>query len=262
LKDRFALNKKNILITGGAGFLAKFHIDALVEKKANIILIDKDLKKLKLQKKKFSSYKKISIFQCDITNKKKLLIIYKKIIQEFKKIDVLINNAFNDHKVDKNKIKKNLKSAFAYLNEDVEVGLIGTLNCIEIFSQSMLKNKDGIIVNIGSDLGIISPNQNLYDHLGMIKPVSYSTTKHGLVGVTKYFSTLWAKKGIRVNLLSPGAIKLNQDKFFLKKINKLIPMGRMCEPEELKEILQYLCSDASSYMTGQNIILDGGRSVW
>lgn len=265
MKDRFSLLKQNVLITGGAGFLAKFHIQALIEKKANIFIIDKNYEGLIKQKQKFSKYKNIYIFNCDITNKKELFKINKNILNRFKKIDVLINNAFNDYKIDKkiNYVKSNkIDIGINNWHNDLEVGLTGTLNCIEIFSKSMLKYKKGVILNIGSDLSILSPNQNLYNHLKIKKPISYSVTKHGLLGITKYFATLWAKKGIRINTLSPGAIELNQDKKFKEKIKELIPMGRMCKAYEILEIVQFLCSDASSYMTGQNIVLDGGRSVW
>ena len=264
MSDRFSLKNKIIIVTGGAGFLANFHIKALSEKNGTIIVIDKNSESIIKQKKFFRNNKKITFYECDITNKKSLFSINKKILKKFKKIDVLINNAFNDYKVAKGKKYKTSKSNFGIenLNKDIEVGLIGTVNCIDIFSKSMLKKKKGVILNIGYDLSVISPNQNLYEHLNIIKPVGYSVGKHGLIGITKYFATLWGKRGIRINTLSPGAIEFNQDKKFKKKIKTLIPLGRMCKGEELKEITQFLCSDASSYMTGQNIILDGGRSIW
>lgn len=253
------------MITGGAGFLAKYHVKALTEKSAKLFLIDKNYNLLKKQKKVFSRYKELYIYKCDIRNQDEVNAINKKILKKFSKIDVLINNAFNDFKIDKKFNYKKFQKVDVDLNSwhnDLDVGLTGTLNCIKIFSKSMLGRKKGIILNIGSDLSIISPNQNLYNHLKIKKPISYSVTKHGLIGITKYFATLWAKKGIRINTLSPGAIDSTQDKKFKDKINKLIPLGRMCKAHELKEIVQFLCSDASSYMTGQNIILDGGRSIW
>jgi len=94
------------------------------------------------------------------------------------------------------------------------------------------------------------------------KPASYSIIKHGVIGLTKYFATFWAKDNIRVNSLSPGGVYDNQNKNFLKKLKKLIPMSRMAEKNEYKSIVQFLCSDGSRYMTGQNIVMDGGRSIW
>lgn len=257
--DRLNLKNKVALITGGAGFLAKYHMEALLEKEAKVILIDKNLKKLKSLKRNPN----LIFYKCDITNLNSIKKINNKIIKTHKKIDILINNAANDFKVSK-KItrKRSTKIDLSSWQSDIDVNLTGSLYCTVIFSESMLKRKKGVILNISSDLSLISPDQRLYNHLGLIKPVSYSVTKHGLVGMTKYFSTLWANSGIRVNSLSPGAIKHEQDSIFVRKIKKLIPMNRMGDAEEIKGVLQFLCSDASSYMTGQNIIIDGGRSIW
>ena len=125
----------------------------------------------------------------------------------------------------------------------------------------MVKKRSGIILNISSDLSVIAPDQRLYDHLNTEKPVSYSVIKHGLIGLTKYLAGYLANKNIRVNALSPGGIKNNQDKIFIKKIKSLIPLNRMAKINEYKEVIKFLCSDSSSYMTGQNIIVDGGRSI-
>ena len=261
--DRFSLKDKVAIITGGAGFLAKIHIRALLEKKAKVILIDKNLKSLKKVFNLFGNNKSLKIYKGDITNLKSLEKINNLIIKKHKKIDILINNAANDFKINK-KIKTKQEKNINIKNwkKDLEVNLTGSLNCIIVFSKSMLKKKSGVILNIASDLSIIGPDQGLYSHLKILKPVSYSVTKHGLIGMTKYFATLWSDKGIRINALSPGAIENNQDITFKNKLKKLIPMKRMGRAEEIKEIVQFLCSDASSYMTGQNVVLDGGRSIW
>ena len=117
-----------------------------------------------------------------------------------------------------------------------------------------------IIVNIASDLSVIAPDQRLY--INSSKPVSYSVIKSGIVGLTKYLSTYFAKNKIRCNSLSPGGIDNNQSKIFKKKISKLIPLNRMAKKNEYKEAIKFLCSDKNNYMTGHNLIIDGGRSVW
>ena len=132
----------------------------------------------------------------------------------------------------------------------------------------MAKNNGGIILNIASDLSVISPDQRLYkkpnkdEESQPVKPITYSVIKTGLIGMTRYLSTYWIDKGVRCNSLSPGGIYTSQDEEFLSKIKNLIPMGRMAKKEEYRSTIQYLCSDASSYMNGQNIVVDGGRSVW
>jgi NAD(P)-dependent dehydrogenase (short-subunit alcohol dehydrogenase family) len=125
-----------------------------------------------------------------------------------------------------------------------------------------------VILNIASDLSVLAPNQSIYKINGKhpqeqpVKPVTYSVIKAGLVGLTKYLATYWPDKNIRCNALSPGGIFNNQNQDFLNKVQELIPLNRMARVDEYNSAIQFLCSDASSYMNGQNIIIDGGRSVW
>jgi len=121
--------------------------------------------------------------------------------------------------------------------------------------------KNAVILNISSDLGIIAPNQNIYKKNNFIKPVSYSVVKHGIIGLTKYTASYWAKNNIRCNAIAPGGIFNNQENTFIKEINKLIPMGRMAKKKEYNGLVLFLCSDLSSYITGSVIVADGGRSI-
>ena len=183
-------------------------------------------------------------------------------MKKFKKIDVLINNAAVDYKPTK-KIKKKISFENSGINswrKEIDVGLTGAYISCKILGSEISK-KGGVIVNISSDLSIIAPDQRLYSHLNTVKPATYSVVKHGLIGLTKYLAAYWAKKKVRVNAISPGGVYNSQDKIFLKKIKSLIPMGRMAEPNEYREAIKFLCTDASKYMTGQNIIIDGGRSI-
>ena len=129
-----------------------------------------------------------------------------------------------------------------------------------------LQNK-GVILNIASDLSVIAPSQDLYtienidDDKQPVKPITYSVIKTGLIGLTRYLASYWSKNNLRVNALSPGGVLENQPKDFLKKISTRIPLGRMANRSEYREAVLFLCSDASSYMTGQNIVIDGGRSI-
>jgi NAD(P)-dependent dehydrogenase (short-subunit alcohol dehydrogenase family) len=132
----------------------------------------------------------------------------------------------------------------------------------------MKNNGKGVIINVASDLALIAPNQKLYEQAGLsaeeqpVKPVTYSVVKTGLLGLTKYLSTYWARDGIRVNSISPGGVFNNQNKEFLERVEEMIPLGRMANKEEYKGGIIFLLSEASSYMQGSNLILDGGRSVW
>jgi NAD(P)-dependent dehydrogenase (short-subunit alcohol dehydrogenase family) len=126
----------------------------------------------------------------------------------------------------------------------------------------------GVILNIASDLSVFSPDQRLYRKEGLseelqpVKPVTYSVIKSGLVGLTRYLATYWADKGVRANALSPGGVFNGQGDEFVQRLSSLIPLGRMAKRDEYRAAVQFLCSDASSYMNGQNIVMDGGRSVW
>ena len=132
----------------------------------------------------------------------------------------------------------------------------------------MAENGGGVILNIASDLGIIAPNQRIYRKEGVaeneqpVKPVTYSVEKHGLIGLTKYLATYWAKNGVRVNAIAPGGVYNNHNDAFVQKLTNLIPLGRMADKDEYKAAILFLISDASSYMTGTTLIIDGGRTAW
>ena len=131
------------------------------------------------------------------------------------------------------------------------------------FWKSDEKNaKGGKIINISSDLGIISPDQRLYKNLNFNKPITYSVIKHGIIGLTKYVATYWAKNNIRCNAIAPGGMYNNQNKLFINSIKKLIPLNRMGRVNEYNSIVLFLSSDQSSYITGTTVVIDGGRTIW
>jgi len=245
------LKYKNVVLTGGSGFIGKQITKGFVDNKSKVIILD-------LVKPKFKNYSKF--YKCDITNEKEVLNVMKEIKKKFS-VDILINNAANDYlpKKSKNTFFENF--SFQNWEKDLKVGLTGAFICTKIFGGEMAKSRDGVILNISSDLGLIAPNQEIYKKTGFRKPVSYSVIKHGVIGLTKYTASYWADKNVRCNALAPGGIENNQDKIFLKKIKSLIPMKRMARINEYNNIIMFLCSKSSSYMTGSVVVADGGRTV-
>jgi NAD(P)-dependent dehydrogenase (short-subunit alcohol dehydrogenase family) len=148
-------------------------------------------------------------------------------------------------------------------DKEINVSLKGSFHMIKFFGEEMIKKNKGSIINIGSDLSVIAPNQKIYksSYKNYIKPVTYSVIKHGMLGLTKYFASLYAKNNVRVNMVSPGSIKNNQSKNLLKELNNIIPMGRLGSYSEILGILFFLANNDSSYITGQNILIDGGRTI-
>ena len=197
-----------------------------------------------------------------------------KVLKKYSKIDVLINNASNNAKVESVEKDQNFSRLENFdlekWNQDMAVGLTGAFLCSKHFGFAISKNSNGgSIINISSDLGVIAPDQQIYQKKGltdeqqMVKPVSYSVVKTGLIGLTRYLATYWALKNVRCNALCPGGIlndHLTDD--FLKNMHQRIPMGRMANVDDYKSAIVFMISDASSYLNGAILSIDGGRSVW
>lgn len=274
--EKFMIKDKVVIITGGAGLLGRKHAEAVIEGEGIAILIDVSEEAIQNAKAqlsdKYGEGGRIEGYVADITSRSEVERAIEKIKKKYGHIDVLINNAANNPKVEGN--AKNMK-AIQFENfpiemweNDIAVGLTGALICAQVCGQEMVKQKKGVILNISSDLGMIAPDQRIYRREGLredeqtIKPVTYSVIKHGVIGLSKYLATYYAEKGIRVNALCPGGVYNGQSEDFLRKLTNLIPLGRMADAEEYKSTILYLISDASSYMTGSVIAVDGGRTCW
>ena len=216
--------------------------------------------------------KKITSAVMDVTNLDNINAVAKTLCERNVRIDILINNAAIDPKVKEGILVENSRIENFCLDQwnfEISVGLTGAFLCSQIFGTLMAKdNKGGVILNIASDLSVFSPDQRLYkknglaDEMQPVKPITYSVIKSGLIGLTRYLATYWADKNVRCNALSPGGVFNGQDPDFVRRLSSLIPLGRMASKDEYISAIKFLTSDASSYMNGQNIIIDGGRSVW
>jgi len=261
--NKFDLNNTIAIVTGGAGLLGSKHTEALLDAGSTVIVLDNSTKNIDQLNNDLKSHNNLHTFQIDITDEQSVLQLKEMIAEKFKTYpSILINNAAIDPKVNGAEIDSESFESFdlSKLHKEISVGLIGAVICTRIFGADMAKNNKGVILNISSDLGIIAPNQGIYGNSS--KPVSYSIIKHGIIGLTRYTSTYWAKQGVRCNALAPGGIKNDQSSEFISKVESLIPMNRMADRDEYKATIIYMCSDASSYMNGAVISVDGGRTSW
>jgi NAD(P)-dependent dehydrogenase (short-subunit alcohol dehydrogenase family) len=209
--------------------------------------------------------------QVDITSPEDVAAGMKDTVTSHGRIDVLINNAARNPQVDnKGDIPSSRLEVFplSEWERDIAVGLTGAFLCSQAIGARMAETGGGVILNIASDLGIIAPDQRLYRKEGLpddhqpVKPVTYSVVKHGLIGLTRYLATYWPGRGVRANALCPGGIQTDQPEEFVTKLASLIPLGRMARRDEYRGAVQFLCSDASSYMNGACVSMDGGRTTW
>lgn len=268
LRDAFDLTGRVAVITGGAGLLGRKHGEAIAELGGVPVLLDLDGK---LVAKTATNLGGNALgLACDITKRDHLVTARNEIMRRFGRVDILINNAARNPKVEDGAQSFTRLESFPLedWNADIAVGLTGAFLCAQVFGEEMAKRGRGVILNIASDLAVIAPDQRLYrcegvaDNAQPVKPVSYSVVKTALIGLTRYLATYWAERGVRCNAISPGGVAAGQDEVFLDRLHRLVPLGRMAQADEYKAAIGFLVSDASSYMTGSNLVIDGGRSCW
>jgi NAD(P)-dependent dehydrogenase (short-subunit alcohol dehydrogenase family) len=266
----FDLSGRVAIVTGGAGLLGYYHGAILAAAGANVVLLDLEIANPQDRANQLADETgSLCIgIPCDITLEASLENAKAKILERFSRIDILINNAANNPKVeDGNSAWSRLENfPLEVWDADIRVGLTGAFLCSRVFGAEMARRKSGVIVNVASDLAVIAPDQRLYRIEGLpedqqpVKPVTYSVVKTALLGLTRYLATYWSASNVRVNAISPGGIFNGQPEVFLNRLKELIPMGRMANRDEYQGAILFLCSDASSYMTGSNLVIDGGRS--
>ncbi len=271
----FDLTNKVIVITGGTGLLGPKHAEAVAEFGAIPVLWDLDAKKAEEMAARIAKEYGVDAVGAavDITQEDQIEQAKEGLLQRFGKIDGLINNAANNPKVSaEGQVQGSTRLEQLGLeqwNQDMAVGITGAFLCVKHLGPTISQNPEGgSIINIASDLGLIAPDQRLYRKEGVpeeeqpVKPVTYSVVKTGLIGLTRYVATYWAEKRVRCNAICPGGVYAGQDENFVQKVTKLIPLGRMARQDEYKGLIVFLASEASSYMNGAVLSIDGGRSVW
>ena len=260
-KKKFELTNKVIIITGACGLIGKAFVEATAQFGANVVLADLEQAKpveagIELNKK-FSQ--EIIGAVVNVSDKKSVVALRDAVIAKFGKIDGLVNAHQNKTHL--------IFEAFENVTEDnwdtvVEVNLKGTFLTCQVIGTHMSQNGGGAVVNMPSTYSIVAPNQNLYKGTNLGCPAAYSASKGGIEALSKYLASYWASKKVRVNMLTPHGVWNNHEEQFENNFAKFSPMERMSLNHEIAPALIYLLSDASSYVTGANILNDGGWTVW
>lgn len=270
----FDLTDRVAIITGGAGLLGMSHADVIARAGGVPILLDLPSAAPQTRAQTLEDRYHIPALgiAADITCLESVEESLATILQRFGRVDILINNAANNPKVETSSNDQRFSRLEHFPIEiweaDLRVGLRGSFVCSRVFGSEMARRARGTIVNIASDLALIGPDQRLYHEENLpaseqpVKPVTYSVIKSGLIGLTRYLATYWNDVGVRVNAISPGGVFNGQPPEFVQRLSSLIPLGRMAHLDEYQGAILFLCSDASSYMTGANLVVDGGRTCW
>ena len=267
--ELFSLANKVVVVTGGAGLLGQVFCQGLVDVGAHVAIVDLDLASAETAAKKInkSDAQKVVAFESDITSPESVTQMVANVVKQLGRIDVLVNNAAS---------KGSSLDAFFESFEDyslktwrevMSVNIDGLFLVAQAVGKQMKKQGGGSIIQTSSIYGVVAPDQRIYEGSeyngrAINTPAVYSASKAAVNGLTNYLSTYWATSKIRVNSLTPGGIASGQNDEFNKRYSSRVPLGRMGEASELVGALIYLASDASSYVTGQNIIVDGGLSAW
>lgn len=263
----FDLSGRVAIITGGGGMLGLKHAEAIAQAGGTPVLADIDLARAEagcsaLRKSIGCDAMAVGL---DITDKAQLESAVEKIEGRFGRIDILINNAAMTVRGGGSRYDNYFAPFEDYprelWEEALRVNLTGTFLVSQAVGRRMLRRGSGVVVNIASDVGVVSPDHRIYEGQRFNTPLAYAVSKAGIISMTRYLATYWAPK-IRVNSLSPAGVYDGQDPTFVQRLSHLIPLGRMADRDEYKGAILYLVSDASSFMTGANLIVDGGRTAW
>lgn len=267
---QFDLTGRLAVVTGGLGKLGPVWIETLLEAGAAVAAVDlpnaKPSAQFEALTQRFDG-RRLRVFRADVTDRESLQNALAACCQELGEPGILVNNAGIDQPPSAGNQRWRLHDIPAEVCRQIlNVNLLGTFLTTQVFTQPMVQAKKGSVVNLGSLYAGVSPDARFYDHLPgeppFLKPPMYGASKAGVVNLSRYLATHLAPFGVRVNTLSPGGVLGGQDEQFRKKFCARVPLGRMAVDADLKGPLLFLASDASAYVTGTELLIDGGFTAW
>ena len=267
--DRFRIDGQIAVVTGACGKLGPIWIEALIDAGAQVAALELPGASVSpafhVVEQRMPG--QVQRFDCDVTNRQSVVNAASVVAERMGPISILVNNAGVDQPPDSAGTRSRIENLpMDQFHRMLEVNLMGTFQVTQVFGSQMAERGSGSVINIGSLYASVSPDQRFYDHLPgdlpFLKSPAYGASKAAVVNMTKYFSTLWGARGVRVNTLSPGGVVGGQDEAFKQKYGSRVPLGRMAQPEDLTGPLVFLASSASSYVTGHELRVDGGFTAW
>lgn len=269
--DKFRLDGQTAVVTGGAGLLGRQFCKTLAQAGAAVVVADlnQELASQVSDELNSTGYKALAV-GVDVTSPESTRAMADAALSAFGRLDILVCSAAMDPKFDPQHQSAQSRNAFedyplTSWQQALDVNLTGMFLCAQAAVKPMLAQDHGVIVTICSTYGLAGPDQRIYERPGQpkqYKPVFYSVTKAGVLGLTRYLATYYAGKNIRANSLTPGGVYNNHDELFVQNYSYRTVMGRMAHIDEMNGGLLFLASDASSYMTGSNLVVDGGWTAW
>jgi NAD(P)-dependent dehydrogenase (short-subunit alcohol dehydrogenase family) len=269
VSGRFSLDQQIAVVTGACGRLGPIWVEALLDAGARVAALELPGAPVSAAFRALAEGSPLTLerFECDITRRESIESAAAAVASRMGAASVLVNNAGVDQPPDAGGHRSTIDDLpIEQFRRMIEVNLLGTFQVTQVFGGQMAARGHGSIINIGSLYASVSPDQRFYDHLPgdapFLKSPAYGASKAAVVNMTKYFSTLWGRQGIRVNTLSPGGVLGGQDDQFKSKYSARVPLGRMAQVDDLKGPLVFLASPASSYVTGHELRVDGGFTAW
>jgi NAD(P)-dependent dehydrogenase (short-subunit alcohol dehydrogenase family) len=269
--DLFSLKGRVAVITGGAGLLGLKHAEIIAAAGGVPVLIDLDHARAAEAAAKLSHRfgSDASSAHADVTDQASVRQSLSTVLQRHGRVDILINNAARNPKVEGGGGFSRVENfPLDQWDADVDVGLKGAFLCAQVYGSEMARRRSGVIINVSSEYGVNAPDQRLYrveglaEHEQPVKPATYTIVKSGIIGMTKYFATYWGDRGVRSNCVSIAGVFNGQPEEFVRRYIQAVPLGRMALPDEYQGTMLYLCADASRFLNGANIVVDGGKSCW